>query len=137
MKTVALRPALKTDLALLRAWMVEFRAREGLAPRALPAELPLAGAFVLTTNGGDAGYAVITRAGRDAFLTELFLRAEARRLGLGVRVMELLQAEARRGGARALHLLLGEHQHAARQVDARRGFLEPKRLTLGKAPRAA
>jgi ribosomal protein S18 acetylase RimI-like enzyme len=146
MKTVALRTAQLTDLAQLTEWMIAFNALEGLAfdrARAEPVLLQrlgdskVAGVFVLTANAQPAGYAVIAWAGRDAYLTELFLRAELRRQGLGVRVMELLEAEAHRRDARALHLMVGETNHAAQQLDARRGFTQPKRLFSSKPLSAA
>lgn len=134
MKTVGLRPALLSDLPLLVSWKSDFNALEGVAfdqaqlEPAVRALLKGRNTFVLTANTELAGYAVITWSrGRTAYLTELFLRAELRRQGLGVRVMELLEAEARRADARALHLRVGETHHAAQKVDARRGVTQPKR----------
>jgi ribosomal protein S18 acetylase RimI-like enzyme len=147
MKTVTLRPAALPDLPQLTGWMAEFNALEGIAfdaarvepaLRQLLAGDQLGRVFVITADQQPAGYAVITWgfdlewAGRDAYLTELFLRAEYRRQGLGVRVMELLEAQARANAARALHLMVGETNHAAQKLYARRGFVQPKRLFLSK-----
>ncbi|MBL8912627.1 MAG: GNAT family N-acetyltransferase [Archangium sp.] len=147
MKTAQLRPAHLADLPQLLTWMAEFNALEGIAfDRArtepalvhLLADDKLGRVFVLTANDAAAGYAVITWgfdlewAGRDAYLTELFLGAEFRRQGLGVRVMELLETEARGNDARALHLMVGETNHAAQRLYARRGFVQPRRLFLSK-----
>ncbi|MFT3708246.1 MAG: GNAT family N-acetyltransferase [Archangium sp.] len=152
MKTVALRTAQLTDVSQLTEWMTEFNALEGIAfdpARVKPAleqllsDGKLGRVFVLETDAVAAGYAVITWgfdlewAGRDAYLTELFLRAEVRRQGVGLRVMELLEAEARRNDARALHLMVGETNHAAQKLYARRGFTQPKRLFLSKPLSAA
>lgn len=131
MKTVTLRTAQPADAPLLLEWMGEFNALEGLVfdrARAAPALAQLLDArpsrvFVLGADHELAGYAVFAW-GPAACLTELFLRAELRRRGLAVRVMEVLEAEARRHDARALRLLVG---HAARGPDARHG-VQPKRL---------
>jgi ribosomal protein S18 acetylase RimI-like enzyme len=58
----------------------------------------------------DGGYAVVTWGydlefgGRDAFLTELYVRSEARRAGLGRALLDAVFAAGREAGAGFVHL---------------------------------
>lgn len=74
------------------------------------------------------GYIVLTfgysleMGGRDAFIDELFLIETVRGKGIGKRVMELIQAEARRLGVHALHLEVGRENERAQRVYRVAGF---------------
>lgn len=90
---------------------------------------------------GDAvrGYFVLTWgydlewAGRDAFLTELYLQPEARGRGLGHAAMALVEAQARAAGARALHLMVRPENEPALRLYRAAGFEQPPRVFLTKA----
>ena len=85
-----------------------------------------------------AGYAVVTWgydlefAGRDAFLTELYVRPAVRRGGWGAGLLAWTEAEARRAGAGAIHLMLLHDNAAARSLYQRRGYAPPPRELLSK-----
>ena len=84
------------------------------------------------------GYGVLTwgfdleYAGRDAFLTEFYLRPEVRGQGLAAAAIELLLAEARRHAALAVHLVVRHENAPALRVYAKAGFVAPGRLLLTK-----
>jgi ribosomal protein S18 acetylase RimI-like enzyme len=105
--------------------------------------------IVVVAEGADRrrldGYAIGTFgfdlefAGPDAFLTELFVRAESRRLGLGARLLEAVTNGLRQGGARAVTLLVRPENVAARRLYGAAGFEEIPRIAmvrrLSKRPR--
>ena len=84
------------------------------------------------------GYVVLTWgfdlewAGRDAFLTELYLLPAARGRGLGRRALPLIEELARRRGARALHLMVRPDNQAALQLYRGAGYSSPPRTFLTK-----
>jgi ribosomal protein S18 acetylase RimI-like enzyme len=84
------------------------------------------------------GYVVLTWGydlewgGRDAFLTELYLLPAARGRGLGRRALPLIEEQARRRGARALHLMVRPENQAALQLYRGAGYSSPPRTFLTK-----
>jgi GNAT superfamily N-acetyltransferase len=84
------------------------------------------------------GYVVLTWgfdlewAGRDAFLTELYLLPSARGRGLGRRALPLIEELARRRGARAVHQMVRPEKHAALQLYSGAGYSSPPRTFLTK-----
>jgi ribosomal protein S18 acetylase RimI-like enzyme len=76
----------------------------------------------------DGGYAVLTWGfdlefgGRDAFLTELYVRPDARRRGLGRALLDAVLRTAKDGGAGAVHLGVYPDNHAALALYRSAGF---------------
>jgi len=90
--------------------------------------------YAIGTFGFDLEFA-----GPDAFLTELFVRAESRRYGLGARLLEAVTNGLRAAGARAVTLLVRPENVDARRLYTAAGFEELPRLAmvrrLSKRPR--
>jgi ribosomal protein S18 acetylase RimI-like enzyme len=91
-----------------------------------------------------AGYAVVTwgfdleYAGRDAFVTELFVEPGYRRQRVGRTLLDAAIAAAWRGGAAALHLLVDPANDRAIALYAGAGFERSPRavMTLASSPRS-
>ncbi len=85
-----------------------------------------------------AGYAVVTwgfsteQGGRFLLLDELFVLPESRGRGVGRRALALLEEEARRDGARAVRLEVGETNARARELYRSAGYADPGRRFLAK-----
>ena len=85
---------------------------------------------------GLAGYAIGTLGfdlefgGPDAFLTEIFVDPDARRGGLGARLLEATTRALRAAGAAAVTLLVRPENVAARGLYTRAGFRELPRLPM-------
>jgi ribosomal protein S18 acetylase RimI-like enzyme len=111
-----------------RAERIEMR-REitGPALRRLLADDSL-GRVVVLEDDGLVGYAVVTWGfdlefgGRDAFLTEIFVRPEARRSGRGRTLLEGVMSAAKAAGASAIHLGVYPDNHAALSLYRAAGF---------------
>ncbi len=84
------------------------------------------------------GYAVVTfgfdleLGGRDAFLTELFVRARERRCGVGRRLLAAAEAHALASGAAALHLAVRPENEPAFDLYRASGFEPLLRVLLSK-----
>lgn len=91
---------------------------------------------------GPAGYAVVTWGydlefgGRDAFLTELYVRPAVRRDGWGAALLDWIEAAARAAGAGAIHLMVRHDNVAARALYERWGYTAPPRELLSKPLRS-
>lgn len=92
-------------------------------------------------GGGPLGYAVATFGydlefgGPDAFLTELFVRADKRGRGVARRLLRGTVAELRRGGARAVHLVVRPENRSAIALYASERFEPvPRRLMTLRLP---
>ena len=89
-----------------------------------------------TAEGADLGYAVVTYgfdlewAGRDAFLTELWLEPAARGQGVGARLLAAVEAKARATGVRAMHLMVRHANANAQALYRRAGYGVPDRLFM-------
>ncbi|HET6582834.1 MAG TPA: GNAT family N-acetyltransferase [Nannocystaceae bacterium] len=68
--------------------------------------------------------------GRDAFLTELYVRPAVRRDGAAL--LEWIESAARAAGAGAIHSRVRPDNVAARALYARRGYASPPRELLSK-----
>jgi len=96
--------------------------------------------IVVVADSGDRkrldGYAIGTFgfdlefAGPDAFLTELYVRAERREHGLGARLLEAVTSGLRDAGARAVTLLVRPENVAARRLYGSAGFEEIPRIAM-------
>lgn len=143
----AARPAVDDDVASILTMMEDFNAieaiafdRDTFAPRVreLIARPELGGILVFTVDGALAGYAIVTWgwdlefAGRDAFLTELYVVGARRRQGVGQKGLGAAQAFARAGGAHALHLLVRHDNAPARALYDADGFVAQPRAIMTK-----
>jgi ribosomal protein S18 acetylase RimI-like enzyme len=144
-----IRRARPSDLPELLAMMGAFNREDRVAwrrQRVLPAVRtllrdPRLGRVIVIEprRGGElAGYAVATfgydleYAGRDAFLTELFVRPRHRGAGHGRRLLERVIAIMRDGGAAAIHLAVWPNNRTARRLYETSGFAPIPRLVLSK-----
>jgi len=135
------------DVPALLDMMADFNRIEAIAWERVSAEVPLRrllsapelGMIGIVERGDEVlGYGVLAwgfdleYAGRDAFLTEFYLRPEARGQGLAAAAMELALAEARRNGVAAVHLVVRHENAPALRVYEKAGFVAPGRLLLTK-----
>lgn len=147
MSDVRIRVATADDADGLLDMMVDFNRLEGIAwsrETGAPAlatllSSPSVGSVGLVCEGDAVrGYFVVTWgfdlewAGRDAFLTELYLRPETRGRGIGRAVMPLVEGFVRANEARALHLLVRPENEAAVRLYRGVGFEQPPRVFLTK-----
>jgi ribosomal protein S18 acetylase RimI-like enzyme len=137
---VPVTPAERADLlALARAFHAEdghpLDAGGERAVAETCAGHPLARGFLIreapaaaTLAGRTVGYCVLTLGygieygGADVFLDDLYLVPEARGRGLGGPVMAAVEEEARRLGARAVHLVVAPDNERAQRLYRRSGF---------------
>lgn len=105
------------------------------ALRRLVADPGLGGAWLVEQAGAVIGYAIVTFGydlefgGRDAYLTELWIDADARGAGAGGAVLALLPAELRARGVRALHLQV-RPDNPAKRLYERTGFVASPRVVM-------
>ena len=139
-----LRRATPADLPAILPRTRALNAHEGIvvAPDALDAALrgllgePALGGVWLLERGDDiVGYAIVTFgydlefAGRDAWLTELWVDEHARGGGAGTEALAQLDTELRPLGVRALHLQVRPDNPALRLYE-RAGFERSPRYVL-------
>jgi GNAT superfamily N-acetyltransferase len=142
----ALAPLRAADLPLLeqmvRAYYVEDGhsfdpARQPAALVALAEGEPLGRAWLVTLAGRPVGYVVLTlgfsveAGGREGCLDELFVVPAARGRGVGRRVLELVEEEARRLGIRRLFLEV-KRGNRAFELYRRAGFVDHGRTLMSK-----
>ncbi|MHB8878668.1 MAG: GNAT family N-acetyltransferase [Myxococcaceae bacterium] len=135
------------DLSALIPMMVEFNQEDGIAwspatgeaaLRRLLEDEQLGVVGLAESDGATAGYFVLTWGydlewnGRDSYLTELYLRPEARGRGLGQVLLRASEEMAQHHGARALHLMVRPENAAAVALYARAGYQPPPRRFLSK-----
>lgn len=136
---VSISPAGPADADVLIPLMREFYAGEGLpfdeaVLRGALAELweqPLHGGAWLARAGDEpVGYGVLCCGfsleyrGRDAFVDELYVRAQWRDRGVGNRLLDAVEARCRAEGIAALHLEVDHDNPAGRRLYTRRGFVD-------------
>ncbi|WP_437969995.1 N-acetyltransferase [Sorangium sp. So ce260] len=106
--------------------------------RRLLADASLGFVVVAVTAQGVAGYAVVTFnfdlefRGRDAFVTELYVRPAARGAGLGRLLLVGAEAMAVEEDARALHLLVRPENTRAIALYRASGFVQTPRVMMTK-----
>jgi ribosomal protein S18 acetylase RimI-like enzyme len=142
-----LRDAREEDLDLLLPMMEDFYRNEGIAwdavgMRAAAAKLlsePSLGRVVLVVLDAEAiGYAVLTWGydlefgGRDAFLTEIYVRRDLRGSGWGRRLLEEIETIARASGVGAIHLEVRPDNTPAVGLYREAGFATTGRTFLSK-----
>src|SRR5262245_42423688 len=136
------------DIEALIVMMRDLYAHDGLAPldeaSARRALLGVTGddtfgrVFLILLANEVAGYAVLTFGyslefhGRDAFVDELYLRAEYRGLGIGKRALEFLTGVCAENGVSALHLEVERSNTQAQAVYRKFGFEDHDRYLMTK-----
>lgn len=150
---MTIRTATFDDWESLAPLMEAFNAMEGIAWKAdamaeafrrLCEEASLGFALVaedaqVTETRNPSGYVIATYnfdlefAGRDAFVTELFVVPEARRRGVATALLEAAEGEAIRQDVRALHLLVLPNNRVAEALYRRMGFVASPRTMMTKA----
>lgn len=141
------RSATKRDAAQLLDMMADLNAIEGI-PFSRPkfgrvlkqlladSSLGLVPLFVVKRE--IVGYAVVTYnfdlewGGRDAFITEFYIKPEHRGLGYGALAMALLEKLARRNKVKALHLGVRRENVAAARLYEKAGFTDWTRRVMMK-----
>ena len=146
-----LRAGAPADVARLLPMMVAFNASEGIT---VDPELPGRAVARLLDDpelgrvwfihgphddGRDPiGYAVLTFgydlefAGRDAFLTEIYLVPDARGAGRGRAALAAVEGAARALDVRAIHLMVRPENAVAHSLYTSSGYEAPPRLLLSK-----
>lgn len=111
--------ALLLDATLGGVWLIERLAPASAEP---PVAIPIG--YAIVTFGYDLEFA-----GRDAWLTELWVDDDARNTGAGGTALAMLEIELRPLGIRALHLQVRPENPALRLYE-RAGFTRSPRLIL-------
>ena len=134
------------DLALLERMVRDYYHEDGhrfdavwqpAALRALVDGEPLGRGWLVMLAARPVGYVVLTlgfsveAGGREGCLDELFLLPEVRGRGVGRRVLELVEHEARALGIRRLFLEV-EHGNRAIALYRRAGFVDHRRYLMSK-----
>ena len=147
LRSARLVVATGADIPRILPMMREFNLHEGIAVDEallvpalgkLLADATLGGLWLLEHDGRLVGYVVLTFgfdlewAGRDAWLTELWIIPEARGGGMGRAALAAIEIEASRLGVRALHLMVRHENVEARGLYESAGFRAPPRETLTK-----
>ena len=146
-RALHVRPAQPADVSLLLPLMADFNRSEGIAWSAQTGAAPLRhllsspdlGRIGLCELDGEAvGYFVLCFsfdlewAGRDAFLTELYVHPQHRGRGLGRLLLEHAQVLAQRCDVRALHLAVRPENASALRVYRAAGFEDSGRILFSK-----
>ena len=147
MKPASIRLAGPEDVPALLEMMVDFNAGEGIpwdpaplesALRRLLADRSLGFVLVGEAARGLLAYAVATFnydlefAGRDAFITELYVRPDARRGGLARALLAGVEERAAQEDARAVHLLVLPGNAPALALYGAAGFETSPRVMMTK-----
>jgi len=145
---VDMRQATVDDLSPLLLLMEAFNEAEGISWR--PAEMGSAAARLLADPSLGTilvaeretkelvAYAVATFgydlefAGRDAFITELFVDQRSRGNGLGTALLAATIEFLKTAGALAVHLMVRPENATARRLYGRLGFYEAPRIMMTK-----
>ncbi len=142
----ALRPATLADVPALLPRSRALQDHEGIAisdaaleqaMREMLADPDLGCVFVIEDDGRDVGYAFLSYsfdlefAGREAWLTELFIDDAVRGRGAGAFALAAIEPELRARGVRAFHLQVREENPALRLYE-RAGMRRVPRLIMSK-----
>ena len=141
------RLARESDIGTILGFMPELYAQDGL-PFDEPAARTTLGGIVRDRSLGRVwmidegpetiGYAILTLGysleyrGRDAFVDELFIRADRRRRGIGRKAMAIMEQACRDLEVRALHLEVERPNVAAQGLYRKFGFIDHDRYLMTK-----
>jgi ribosomal protein S18 acetylase RimI-like enzyme len=147
MSEITMRIATRDDLPVLLPMMREFNRLEEIDVeparhrKALGTLLdgPDLGRVFLFESGETAiGYAVLTFnydlefAGRDSFLTEVFVVEELRGKGHGKHILREIERAAAADDVKAIHLMVRPENSIAQRLYVASGYSPPSRVMLGK-----
>jgi len=133
------RPAADRDIDTILGFMRLLYAQDGLAFDEPAARAALAGivrdrslglVWMIDEGPEAVGYMVLTLGyslmyrGRDAFVDELFIRADRRRRGIGRKAMAIMEQACRDLEVRALHLEVELANAAAQALYRKFGFVD-------------
>jgi len=102
------------------------------------AHVDLGHAWLLWLGEKPVGYVILTQGysfefrGRDAFIDELYVEPEFRRMGLGRRAMEFVEEKARAMDVNALHLEVDRGNDPAAELYRRTGYEDHGRHLMTK-----
>jgi len=145
--STALRLARASDSRRLLEMMADFSIGEGIAPdprrlrtalQRLLREHEIGRVWLILEAGEVVGYSVLTFGydlefmGRDAFLTELYVQKDLRGRGIGRRALALVESQAVRLHARAVHLMVRAENIRAFTLYASAGYEAPRRVMLSR-----
>jgi ribosomal protein S18 acetylase RimI-like enzyme len=145
---VTIRLATPDDAASLMPWIIALNRQEHVETaepdirRALDrllADPTLGGLWWIDRDRDPIGYAIVTFgydlefAGRDAYLTELFLAPEARGRGFGHAAIEAVVGAIGALEVRALHLHVRRDNASALALYRRAGFTEVPRVVMTRS----
>ncbi|MEM7298481.1 MAG: GNAT family N-acetyltransferase [Bacteroidota bacterium] len=94
--------------------------------------------WVITQSGKTIGYVILTfgysfeYGGRDAFVDELYLKAEYRNRGIGTLILESIDFYAHKHGVKAIHLEVEQDNEAGNRLYIKSGFKSNDRALLSK-----
>jgi ribosomal protein S18 acetylase RimI-like enzyme len=147
MSEITMRAATPSDIPTLLPMMNEFNRLEDIdvdpalhreALGTLLDQPDLGRVFLFESRGSAAGYAVLTFnydlefAGRDAFLTEVFVVGPLRGMGHGKHMLREIERAAVADDVKAIHLMVRPENTIAQRLYSASGYSPPTRLTLGK-----
>lgn len=136
------------DRNLMLQLMSEFDTLEGISldrPRMEAAfdeliRTPALGqAWLIENDSQCVGYLILTYGfdleylGKDAWITDIYVRAEHQGKGIGRKALTELEVFARRNGVHALHLAVRHANTRAKALYEKSGFRPVERLTMTKA----
>lgn len=110
----------------------------GPALHELLSDESLGKAWLIQTDGNDAGYVLATFGydlefgGRVATITEFYLRPEYRRSGLGTQTVEFVENTLRASGVETLGLHVEHSNREALTFYSKNGFHEHDRIPMSK-----
>ena len=114
---------------------VEARAKEAL--RQLIADPSMGCAWLVCDEGREIGYIVLTfdysleYGGKCAWVDEFFVKKEYRGKGVGLQTLEFFASEAKKLGAKTVHLIVNYENPAIRLYE-RAGFEKHQRYAMTK-----
>jgi GNAT superfamily N-acetyltransferase len=147
MSRVVLRPAMVPDLTILTRLIRDYFAFDHLdfdgkairlGLRELLKSRSIGRAFVIVSNSKPVGYTILIDSfdlefgGRVAFVTDLYLEAPHRRLGIGTEIMKQLEHFCRERGIKTIELQAERRNRAALSFYRRLGFRRHDRVALSK-----
>jgi GNAT superfamily N-acetyltransferase len=143
---IRLRPVGDADLLTLEQMVRAYYAEDGhsfdpvrqaTALRAIADGNDWVRGWMVMLQGRAVGYAVVTvsfsveSGGRDGFLDEVYLISEVRNRGLGMRLLDLIDDEARALDLNRLYLEV-EHHNPAIRLYRRAGYRDHQRHLMSK-----
>jgi GNAT superfamily N-acetyltransferase len=144
---VRFKSAAQRDISVLTALIGEYYAFDhipfngfeiAVGLRALIQDPSLARSWIIKEGTSTVGYVIVCFwfdlefGGRAAALTDLYLRREHRRKGLGRRALKFVEEFCRKAGVSALELQVERGNTAARAFYTANGFVAHDRIPMSK-----